>query len=151
LAAIRLPFMFSLEGRIRVVAIRAADACVSGLSELARDCTGAVAAEFLIILGPLLLLLLGTFDIGIATLTETRINFAVEAAAKCGAVSAAMCTSPSQTAAYGASVAALRGLDASGFSVTMAACGIYVAASYAYSGVVLPVLTLNAAACYPTG
>ena len=47
--------------------------------------------------------------------------------------------------------AALRGLDASGFSVTMAACGIYVAASYAYSGVVLPVLTLNAAACYPTG
>jgi hypothetical protein len=105
--------------------------------------------EFLVILGPLLLLLLGTFDIGLAMLTETRINFAVEAAARCGAISAAICPSPPQTAAYGASIAGLRGLDASGFSVTTAACGINVAASYPYSGIVLPALTLSAGACYP--
>ena len=151
MAAIRLQFISSPESRNRFVAIRAAGACVSGLRQLAHDCSGAVAIEFLIMLWPLLLLLLGTFDIGLVTLTETRINFAVEAAAKCGAISATMCTSPSQTAAYGASVAALPGLDASGFSVLTAACGTYVAASYAYSGVVLPAITLNAAACYPTG
>jgi Flp pilus assembly protein TadG len=86
-----------------------------------RDCRGAVAVEFVILLGPLLLLLLGTFDIGLLTLTDTRINFAVEAAAKCGAIGTT-CTSPSETAAYGASRAGLPGLDASGFSVTTASC-----------------------------
>ena len=101
--------------------------------------------------GPLLLLLLGTFDIGIVTLTETRINFAVEAAAKCGAIGAAMCASPPQTAAYGASSAGLPGLDASGFLVTTAACGMNVTATYLYAGVVLPAITLRAGACYPTG
>ena len=75
----------------------------------------------------------------------------IEAAAKCGAISAAMCASPSQTSAYGASIAGLRGLDASGFSVTTAACGINVTVTYAYAGVVLPAITLNAGACYPTG
>ena len=105
----------------------------------------------MIILVPLLLLLLGTFDIGLVMLTEARINFAVEAAAKCGAINATMCTSPSQTAAYGASLATLPGLDASGFLIEMAACGIYVTATYPYAGVVLPAMTLRAGACYPTG
>jgi Flp pilus assembly protein TadG len=116
-----------------------------------RDCNGVVAIEFLIMLGPLLLLLLGTFDIGLMTLSETRINFAVEAAAKCGAIGAAMCISPSQTAAYGSSIAGLPGLDASGFLVTAAPCGMYVTATYAYAGVVLPAITMRAGACYPTG
>jgi len=110
-----------------------------------------VAVEFLVVLGPLLLLLLGTFDIGMVTLTATRINFAVEAAAKCGATSGVMCASPPQTSAYGASIAGLRGLDASGFSVTTAACGMNVTVTYAYAGVVLPAITLSADACYPTG
>jgi hypothetical protein len=77
----------------------APNAAASALTDLVRDCNGVVAIEFLIMLGPLLLLLLGTFDIGLMTLSETRINFAVEAAAKCGAIGAAMCISPSQTAA----------------------------------------------------
>ena len=86
----------------------APDAVASALTDLVRDCNGVVAIEFLIMLGPLLLLLLGTFDIGLMTLSETRINFAVEAAAKCGAIAAAMCISPSQTAAYGSSIAGFR-------------------------------------------
>src|ERR1700730_9536317 len=137
--------------RDRFVAVGARSAGTHGLRGLVRDCSGAVAVEFIIMLGPLLLLLLGTFDIGLVTLTATRINFAVEAAAKCGAISAAMCTSPPQTAAYGASIAGLRGLNASGFLVTTAACGADVTATYAYAGVVLPAITLNAGACYPTG
>ena len=86
----------------------APNAVASALTDLVRDCNGVVAIEFLIMLGPLLLLLLGTFDIGLMTLSETRINFAVEAAAKCGAIGAAMCISPSQTAAYGSSIAGFR-------------------------------------------
>ena len=75
----------------------------------------------------------------------------IEAAAKCGAISAAMCASPPQTSAYGASIAGLRGLDASGFLVTTAACGMNVTVTYAYAGMVLPAITLSASACYPTG
>jgi hypothetical protein len=93
----------------------------------------------------------GGFDLGFAMLTETRINFAVEAAAKCSAISAPMCPSPSQTAAYGASIAGLPGLDASGFLVTTAVCGVNVTATYPYSGMVLPAITLSGWACYPTG
>ena len=150
MAVIRLPLMSSLGSRDCFVTVRA-PSVGCGLRGLVRDCSGAVAVEFLVVLGPLLLLLLGTFDIGIVTLTATRINFAVEAAAKCGAISAAMCASPPQTSAYGASIAGLRGLDASGFSVTTAACGMNVTVTYAYAGVVLPAITLNAGACYPAG
>jgi Flp pilus assembly protein TadG len=96
-----------------------------------------------------MLLLLGVFDLGVAMLTETRINFAVEAAAKCGAIGAMTCASPEETAVYGASVARVPGLSASGFVVTMAACGVNVTASYAYVGMILPAMTLNAGACYP--
>ena len=151
LAVIRPPLMSSPGGQDRFVPVRARSADTSGLRGFVPDCSGAVAVEFLIVLGPLLLLLLGTFDIGIVTLTATRINFAVEAAAKCGAISAAMCASPPQTSAYGASIAGLRGLDASGFLVTTAACGINVTVTYTYAGVVLPAITLNAGACYPAG
>jgi Flp pilus assembly protein TadG len=122
---------------------------VSALSGVVRDCGGAVALEFAFISIPLLLLLFGAFDLGVAMLTETKINFAVEAAAKCGAIGAATCASPAETAVYGASVAGVPGLGASGFVVTTAACGVSVTASYAYNGMILPAMTLNAGACYP--
>ena len=150
MAVIRLPQMSPPRSRDRFVVVRRCSASTGGLSGLLRDCSGAVALEFLIISGPMLLLMLGTFDIGFVMLTEARINFAVEAAAKCGAISAAMCASPSETAAYGASIAGVPGLDASRFLVTTAACGTNVTATYPYSGVVLHAITLSAGACYPT-
>jgi len=133
------------------VTVRAHTAGSLGLMVLARDRDGAVAAEFAMLLVPMLLLLLGTFDTGFALLAETRITFAVEAAAKCGAVNTTACGSPTAIAAYGASVAAVPGLDASRFVVATAACGISVTASYPYAGMILPVVTLAAGACYPTG
>src|SRR3979490_2307474 len=74
LAVIRFLLMFSLGSRASFVTVRAPSVGTSGLQRFVRDCSGAVAVEFLVILGPLLLLLLGTFDIGIVTLTATRIN-----------------------------------------------------------------------------
>ena len=84
LAITRRRLMSSSGSRDRFVAVLC-NAGASGLKRLVSDCSGAVAVEFLVMLGPLLLLLLGTFDIGLAMLTATRINFAVEAAARCGA------------------------------------------------------------------
>jgi len=135
---------------VAIVTARAHTAGASGLAAFARNCDGAVAVEFVVMLFPMLLLVLGTFDTGFALLTETRITFAVEAAAKCGAVNTALCGSPTETAAYGASAAGVPGLNASGFVVTTAACGINVTASYPYAGMILPVVTLTAGACYPT-
>ena len=148
---LRLPVSPSPSTKVRLVTVCARAVCLGSLKELAGNCRGAVAVEFVILLFPMTLMLFGIFDIGMAMLTETRINFAAEAAAKCGAISAPTCASPSQTAAYGASIAALPGLDALGFSVTTAACGIYVTATYPYAGVVLPPITLSAGACYPAG
>ena len=103
---VRVPLMHSSETQDRILALDTCEAQKSGLRTLVRDCSGVVAVEFLIMLGPLLLLLLGTFDLGLVMLAQTRISFAVEAASTCGAIGAVMCTSPSQTAAYG-----LRGVD----------------------------------------
>ena len=150
MAVIPLPLTTSPATRDRVVVVRAWGIGTSALRGLLRDCHGVVALEFVILLGPLLLLLLGIFDIGLLTLTDTRINFAVEAAAKCGAIGTT-CISPSDTATYGASIAGLQGLGASGFAVTTAPCGVSVTATYSYAGVVLPAITLTAGACYPTG
>ena len=150
MAVIWLPKISSLRSR-GPFAVCGDSARTSALRELVRDCRGVVAVQFLFLMFPLLLLLLGTFDIGLAMLTANRINFAVEAAAKCGAVGAAMCASPAETAAYGASIAGLPGLDATRFLVMPAACGMNVTATYPYAGMVVPVITLSAAACYPAG
>jgi hypothetical protein len=133
------------------VAVQSARRGSSGLMAFTRNCQGAIAVEFAVLSVPMLLLVFGIFDTGFAFLDETKITFAVEAAAKCGVVNMTLCGSPAETAAYGASVAAVPGLDASGFVVTTAACGISVTASYPYAGIVLPVVTLTAGACYPTG
>jgi Flp pilus assembly protein TadG len=136
--------------QVRIATVRTYAASSSGLMVLKYNCDGAIAVQFAILLLPMLLLILGTFDTGFALLTETRITFAVEAAAKCGAVNTTLCGSPTETATYGASIAAVSGLHASGFVVTTAACGISVTASYPYAGIVLSAVTLRAGACYPT-
>ena len=151
MAVIRLPKISLLRSRGQFAAVCGDSAGISALRELVRDCRGIVAVQFLFLLSPLLLLLLGTFDIGRAMLTANRINFAVEAAAKCGTVGSAMCASPAETAIYAASIAGLPGLDASRFLVTPAACGMNVTTTYPYAGVLVPVITLSAGACYPTG
>ena len=132
--------------RARALVLRA-----NALRVIAQDCCGVVAVEFAVLLVPLLLLLVGATDLGFAMLTETRITFAVEAAAKCGAIGATMCASASETAAYGATVARVRGLDASQFVVVTEPCGVSVTATYPYVGMILPAITLNAGACYPAG
>ena len=123
-------------GRARALVPRA-----NALRVIGPDCCGAVAVEFGVLLVPLLLLLVGATDLGFAMLTETRITFAVEAAAKCA--------SASETAAYGATVARVRGLDASQFVVVTEPCGVNVTATYPYVGMILPTITLKAGACYP--
>jgi hypothetical protein len=63
LTVVPLPLVSLPVNRDCFVLPRAPSAVASALTDLVRDCNGVVAVEFLIMLGPLLLLLLGTFDL----------------------------------------------------------------------------------------
>jgi len=65
-----------------IVAVQSAHRGASCLMAFARNCQGAIAVEFAVMLLPMLLLMCGIFDTGFAFLDETKITFAVEAAAK---------------------------------------------------------------------
>jgi hypothetical protein len=81
----------------------------------------------------------------VAIKTE-RLNFAVEAASRCQAIGATLCSNETITAAYAAKAA---GVDASNFTVAREACGISVTAAYQYKPMLLPAMPLSATACYP--
>jgi hypothetical protein len=51
-----------------------------------------------------------------------------------------MCASAPETAAYGATVARVRGLDASQFVVETEPRGVSVTATYPYVGMILPAI-----------
>ena len=121
------------------------------LRRLARTCEGAAAVEFAIIAPVLLMLLLGIIEAGHSLWTQNALNYAVEQAARCASIDKNNCGSAAQVQTYAASVA---GTDfgSSTFTVTAAACGNLVSASYPilldipYVG---SALTLTAQSCYP--
>jgi Flp pilus assembly protein TadG len=120
-------------------------------ARLLHDRRGSIAVEFALLFPLQILLIVGGLDLVLATLTEERLNFATEAAARCGAVSSPLCSTPEATAAWAAQQSVgVPNISATNFGVTFdATCGgISVSASYRYSGMVLPTINLEAAACY---
>jgi len=110
------------------------------------DC-GSILVEAAIILPVLLLLVLGGLDLGLGMVASLRLNFAVEAASRCGAIGATPCPDQGSTAQYAAQAA---GVPVDAFTVTKVACGILVSASYQFQPTILPAFDLSATACYPT-
>ena len=115
---------------------------------------GATALEFALIALPLLLLVCGTMDFGRMLWTEATLHTAVEDAARCASVNAALCGSSSATQSYAAGRAFGLGLDAAAFTVSAQSCGNEVTASYpfafAFGGLFPLSVTLTAAACFPS-
>src|SRR5690348_7363211 len=129
-----------------------------GPSRLWRSRGGATAIEMAFLLPVFLMFLLGIEEFGRALWTQTALQFAVEAAARCAAVSPSECTNvPSYAAgqAYGMSI------PSSAFTYTPnAVCGAasvtsgaQVTASYAFPALVpalVPInVTLSAKSCHP--
>lgn len=111
---------------------------------------GTATIEYAIILPVLLTFLFGIMDTGRLLWTYTTLYSATEAAARCAAINAPSCTTVSATQNY--AVAAAWGLDiaASAFTVSNAACGIQVVATYQFAFVFLwSGITLTTTACYP--
>lgn len=119
---------------------------------LVRDHRGSIAVEFAILVPIQALLIFGGLDSGFAMLTAQRLNFATEAAARCGAVENSSCPTPDATSAWAAQQAGLPNITSGNFIVTFnAGCGgVSVVATYRYTGLVLPAIDLRAAACYAT-
>lgn len=145
-------FRKALASKIAVLT-RAATRAFCGfplLSLLLRDHRGSIAVEFAILIPVQALLIFGGIDLALAMLTEQRLNFATEAAARCGTVKDSPCSSPSATSAWAAEQAGVPNISSGNFVVTFnAACGgVSVLATYSYSGFILPTIGLGAAACY---
>lgn len=113
-----------------------------------RNDDGAAMVEAAIVLPVLLLVILGGLDLGLGMLAATRLNFATESAAKCGAVAVpGKCPDAGTTAAFAATQS---GAPASAFSVSQGGGMEQVSASYAYSFILLPwTITLQSTASYP--
>ena len=129
---------------------------------------GATAVEMAFLLPVFMLFLLGICELGRALWTQTALQFAVEAAARCAAVSPSLCTAAGGTSmdvpGYAASQAFGMTIPSTVFTYTPnATCGVtsgatgsggaQVTASYAFPAIVpalVPVnVTLSAKSCHP--
>ena len=124
---------------------------------LRRDQNGATAAEFALVLAPLILLTLGTINLGMMMYTVSTLHFAVESTARWASIVATTTgTAPTSTAIQAHAVAVYKGPT---LSVTFvrdgaAACGntIRGTANYNFTtGLTSSVVPLSASACYPLG
>ena len=129
---------------------------------------GATAVEMAFLLPVFMLFILGICEFGRALWTQTALQFAVEAAARCAAVSPSLCTAAGGTTmdvpGYAASQAFGMSIPSTAFTYTAnAVCGVasgstgsggaQVTASYNFDAVVpalVPVnVTLSAKSCHP--
>jgi Flp pilus assembly protein TadG len=124
----------ALEITARVLASHAARNCI-------RYDDGAVLVEAAIVLPVMVLVILGGLDLGLGMLAATRLNFATESAARCGALG--VCPDPAAFAATQSSA------PASAFTVSQQNGMEVVSASYPYSFQFLPwTITLQSSASY---
>jgi Flp pilus assembly protein TadG len=124
---------------------------------LLRACGGTTVIEFAMLLPVLLLMLLGVIEFGRLMWTQASLQAAVEAAARCLAVTSSQCSNPaqyvdSQLANYGSSVQPAVTPTAAPSSPN-ANCGYQVTATYNFTFIVANLFpwtpTLNAQSCYP--
>lgn len=114
---------------------------------------GSVAVEYGILLPALLLLVLGLIDVSRLVWTQTTLDRAVEAAARCGAVDSVKCGTAAAVQAYAAGEAYGMTIAATAFTVTSQSCGVSVSVQHPFELVIPWIartdLTLTAEACYP--
>ena len=117
---------------------------------------GATAAELALVLIPLIMLTIGTINLGMILYTMSTLHFAVENTARWTAIQTSLGTAPSSTAVQAHGVGVYKG---PGLAVTFtpwtnttrcSAQLITGTANYNFStGITNTVLPLSATACYP--
>jgi Flp pilus assembly protein TadG len=137
--------------------------------KIAHHSRGAAAVEMAIALPVLLLLIFGTMEVGFLMWTQVTLSYAVEQAARCGALNlgtnglgvtgATICQSVANIQSYAVTQAVgIPNITTANFTVTQspaAVCGtaVQVTASYDFTSMVPDIvpyaLTLSASSCYP--
>jgi Flp pilus assembly protein TadG len=114
---------------------------------------GEVAIEFALCFTAAMLLVLGLAEFGRVLWYQSTLDFAVQSAARCGAVNPTTCGTTTQIQQYAVSMAPGLPVTTSNFAVTTPSCGVQVVASYTFQTVVpklLPyTMNLAATACFP--
>lgn len=130
---------------------------MSGLRKIfrfARARDGNTVIEFAIIAPAFLLLLLGTMEFARLLWTQSTLQQAVEAAARCASVNTSTCDNQSDTQTYAANQTYGLTVSSNVFTVTLnTACGNLVSASMPFNFVVSGLFpwtpTVKAQSCFP--
>lgn len=124
-----------------------------GVLRILPACDGASAVETALLLPVFLLFLFGICEFGRALWTQSALQYAVEAAARCAAINPTTCGNTADTQNYAAAQVIGITIPSSSFSVTTPTCGSQVSISYPFDAIVpqlLPwTLTLTAQSCHP--
>ena len=99
---------------------------------LARDRSGATAVEASLILPVLLLVLMGTMELGRMAWTQSALTYAVQEAARCAAVRPGVCGTPAEIQAYAVRRASPLTVPPDTFTAAEAGCGWQVQADLQY-------------------
>lgn len=126
---------------------------MSRLRSFGFDLSGVTAVEFALTLPIFIGLILGVIQVGLLLWCQLGMQNAVEAAARCASVNAALCPDASSIQNYAAQNALGLNLPSSTFASSTQSCGQQVSASYSYPvfASFFPSMTvaLTAQACVP--
>jgi Flp pilus assembly protein TadG len=119
-----------------------------------RDQRGATAVEFALTVPAFLALVFAIADGAMMLWTQLGLQHGAEMAARCAAVNATACGTDTNIKSYAAAQAYGLGVSSSVYTVSTAACGKTVAASYTYtlfsSYLGVPSVALTARSCFPS-
>jgi uncharacterized membrane protein len=115
---------------------------------------GTTAIETALVFPVFILMVLGVLEFGRALWTQSALQYAVQMAARCGAVNITTCASPSEVVSYAVTQSEPLDVPSAYFSASTQACGSSVSVSYPFTFVVPQLfpfdITFSAQACYPT-
>jgi Flp pilus assembly protein TadG len=116
-----------------------------------RDQEGATAAEFAVVVPVLGALTIGAIQLSVLVYANSKLQFAVDDAARCASVKTTICSSPSTTQSHASTAFAMANMSAS-FTATTPACGNQVVgtATYQINALITTVpVSLSATSCFP--
>jgi len=118
-----------------------------------REDGGTSAIEFALVFPVFILMVLGIFEFSRALWTRSLLNYAVQTAARCGAVDTATCGSTNDTITYAVQNSSPLTIPNSDFTASTQSCGSQVTVAFPFTFIVPQLfpfdITLAAQACYP--
>lgn len=121
---------------------------------LSKSRDGTSAIELALLFPVFLLMTLGVIEFGRALWTQSALQYAVQVAARCGAVDSSDCGSQNAVVTYAVAQSQPLTIPSADFSAATLACGSSVSVTYPFTFVVPQLLPFNisltAQACYPT-